>query len=182
MRTANMATPISFGDAYLMSKLALRLGRAFTKGRKSAPSEFRELENQLYSLSTALCALKDAPANSGITARHDPHYPQPRRMGSEETITIMLQRCEETLEHLKAIVDKYSCMVEPQDLQAPKFKRWSQDIKSNWKKISWTKEGGDLATLRSQLTVHTNSLNLILGVAMKYGSFLLPISCGLSNA
>lgn len=165
-----MASPISFGDAYLMGKLALRLGRVFTKGRKSAPSEFREVENQLYSLSSALCALKYAPANSHAVAQEDPHDTMRRKTGSEETIAIMLQSCEETLDHLKAIVDKYSCMVESQDPNVPKFKRWSRDIKSSWKKISWTNEGGDLATLRSQLTVHTNSLNLILGVAIKYAN------------
>ncbi|KAF7533247.1 hypothetical protein G7Z17_g13540 [Cylindrodendrum hubeiense] len=54
-----MTSPISIGDAYLLAKLALKLGHAFTKGRKSAPAEFREVENQLYSLSAALSALKD---------------------------------------------------------------------------------------------------------------------------
>jgi hypothetical protein len=48
-----MASPFSFGDAYQLSRLALKLGKAFTKGRKSAPTEFREVENQLYSLSAA---------------------------------------------------------------------------------------------------------------------------------
>lgn len=170
-----MASPISFGDAYLMGKLALQIGRAFTKGRKSAPSEFREVENQLYSLSSALCALKDAPASNNATGAQNPHYPQSGQTGTEDAITVMLHSCEETLGHLKAIVDKYSCMVEQRDSQEPKFKRWSRDIKSNWKRIAWTKEGGDLATLRSQLTVHTNSLSLVLGVAVKYVLFNLNI-------
>jgi hypothetical protein len=177
-----MSSPISFGDAYLMGKLALRIGRAFTKGRKSAPSEFREVENQLYSLSSALCALKDAPASNNAVGAQDSHHPQPRHIGTEDAITVMLHSCEETLGHLKVIVDKYSCMVEHQDRQEPKFKRWSLDIKANWKRIAWTKEGGDLATLRSQLTVHTNSLNLILGVAVKYVHLAVCLSLFLSQA
>ncbi|KIX00530.1 uncharacterized protein Z518_10670 [Rhinocladiella mackenziei CBS 650.93] len=161
-----MANPISFGDAYLAAKLALQLGRAFTKGRKSAPAEFREVENQLYSLSSALFALKDALSKNEFTVNMDPPNAQPRLAGSEETISVMLRSCEETLEHLKEIVGKYGCMVDPPDPQTPRLKRWKGDLKSTWMKVSWTKEGGDLATLRSKLTVHTNSLNLMLGVAI----------------
>jgi hypothetical protein len=169
-----MASPISFGDAYLMGKLALRLGRAFTKGRKSAPAEFREVEHQLYSLSAALCALKDARANYGAALSVDPSQTpatsQPRQTSNGETIGTMLQSCEETLKHLEAIVEKYSCIGEPRDSQKPLFKRWSRDLRIKWRKIAWTTEGGDLSTLRSQLTVHTNTLNLILGVAIQYVS------------
>ncbi|KIW64496.1 hypothetical protein PV04_09425 [Phialophora macrospora] len=161
-----MAAPVSFGDAYLMGKLAWRLGRAFTKGRKSAPAEFREVEHQLYSLSMALCALKDAPASSGVDGDPVPHRTQPRRMGSEQTITVMLQSCEEILKHLATIVEKYSCIVEQRDPQVSRFRRWSRHIRISWKKIAWTTQGGDLASLRSQLTIHTNSLNLVLGVAI----------------
>jgi len=156
-----------------MGKLAFKLGRAFTKGRKSAPAEFREVENQLYSLSSALCALRDAPASNKAVLGQDPQQPQSGQSNTGDAITVMLKSCEETLSHLKAQVDKYSCMVENQDRQEPKFKRWSRDIKASWKRIAWTKEGGDLATLRSHLTIHTNSLNLVLGVAVKYVAYRL---------
>jgi hypothetical protein len=55
-----MALPVSIGDVIAMAKLAKTIALAFTKGRKSAPAEFREVENQLYSLSTALAAFEDA--------------------------------------------------------------------------------------------------------------------------
>jgi hypothetical protein len=169
-----MASPISFGDAYLMGKLAWRLGRAFTKGRKSAPADFREVEQQLYSLSAALYALKDAPANDGaalsVDSSQTPATSQPRQTSNGETIATMLQSCKETLKHLEAIVEKYSCIGEPRDSQQPLFKRWSEDLRISWKKIAWTTKGGDLSTLRIQLTVHTNTLSLILGVAIKYVS------------
>jgi hypothetical protein len=171
-----MASPVSFGDAYLMGSLAFRLGRTFTKGRKSAPTEFREVENQLYSLSAALCALKDANtseiASVSIEASRLPRVPEQRHVDGDDIISSMLRNCEETLRHLEALVNKYSCIGTPRNSEVPLFKRWSRDLKDNWKKIAWTTEGGDLATLRSQLTVHVNSLNLVLGVVVKYVSFL----------
>lgn len=173
---ATMALPVSIGDAYLIGSLAFQLGRAFTKGRKSAPAEFREVENQLYSLSAALCALKDAntseSASVSIEASRLPRVPEQRHMDGDDVISSMLRNCEETLKHLEALVDKYSCIGKPRDSEAPLFKRWSRDLKNNWKKIAWTTEGGDLATLRSQLVVHVNSLNVVLGVVIKYVSFL----------
>jgi hypothetical protein len=166
-----MASPVSVGDAYLIGKLAYRLGHAFTKGRKSAPAEFREVENQLYSLSAALCALEDAnaadDANISIEASRLPKILQKQHAGGDDIVRSMLRNCEETLKHLEAIVEMYSCIGRQRDREQPRLKRWSRELKNNWKKIAWTAEGGDLATLRSQLTVHSNSLNLVLGVLIK---------------
>lgn len=169
-----MSLPISFGDAYIMGKLAFRLGQAFTKGRKSAPVEFREVESQLHSLSKALCALKDAKDEGGAGFAVSPSTTTPasqrRQTSDEEPLNAILQSCGECLNHLETIVEQYSCITEARDSQQPRFKRWTRDIKVNWKKIAWTTEGGDLNTLRSQLTVHTNALSLVLGVATKSGS------------
>jgi hypothetical protein len=159
-----MTSPVSIGDAYLMANLALKLGRAFTKGRKSAPAEFREVENQLFSLSAALSALDRAHKTAGSALTIDqarlPSLSQQRQVDSEDVLKYMLQSCEETLKHLETIVKKYSSIGKPKDSEA----RWSRRLRDNWKKVAWTTEDGDLATLRSQLTVHTNCLNLILGV------------------
>lgn len=172
-----MTSPVSIGDAYLIATLALQLGRAFTKGRKSAPAEFREVENQLYSLSAALCALKDASTTDGagisIDASRLPRFSQQRHADGDDIIRSMLRNCEETLKHLEAIVEKYSCLGKPRNSEPPRLKRWSRDLRDSWKKIAWTTEGGDLGTLRSQLTVHVNSLNLVLGVMVKYGSLFI---------
>ncbi|KAF7503478.1 hypothetical protein GJ744_003707 [Endocarpon pusillum] len=164
-----MASPISFGDAYLMGKLALRLGQAFTKGRKSAPAEFREVESQLHSLSQALCALREAKNEAGAGIAVAPSRTNATSQGGqkrdEEPLNAILRSCDECLKHLERVVEKYSCIIEARDSQQPRLKQWTRDIKINWKKIAWTTEGGDLNTLRSQLTVHTNALNLVLGVA-----------------
>ncbi|EFR01478.1 hypothetical protein MGYG_04486 [Nannizzia gypsea CBS 118893] len=166
-----MASPISVGDAYLMGKVAFQLGRAFTKGRKSAPAEFREVENQLYSLSAALQSFKTASRDESVDLRFDasllPTRPQAgdEAGGDDDVLNQVLRSCEQTLSHLESIVQKYGSIGKPRvhDTEQPRFKRWNDGLKHVWKTISWTTEGGDLASLRSNLTVHTNCLNLLLG-------------------
>lgn len=167
-----MTSPVSFGDAVLMAKLALRIGRAFTTGRKSAPAEFLEVENQLYSLSAALAALQHAKESENGASLVIDGFELPDNCASshhnnQDIISGMLSSCKDTLEHLKTVVEKYSIISTSDDRDQPRMKRWSREAKVNWKKIAWTTEGGDLAVLKSNLTVHTNSLNLILGVVTK---------------
>ncbi|KAM5474943.1 hypothetical protein MferCBS49748_000351 [Microsporum ferrugineum] len=109
-----MTPPISVGDVYLMAKLTFQLGRAFTKGRKSAPAEFREVENQLYSLSVVLEAFKIESRDGSIALRVDksalPVLSQPRNgedKGEEDVLAHVLRSCEQTLAHLESIVRKY---------------------------------------------------------------------------
>ncbi|KAM4058596.1 hypothetical protein HRG_006448 [Hirsutella rhossiliensis] len=161
----------SFGDAYLMGKLAFKIGQAFTKGKKSAPAEFREVESQLYSLSAALNAFSTAreSASSAPLIVDESKLPKnvPSHFAENQDIILgMLRSCKETLSHLDCIVQKYSIIATSSDSSEPRLKRWSRELKSDWKKVAWTTEGGDLAALRSNLTIQTNSLNLILGVVI----------------
>lgn len=167
--SAKKMSAVSIGDAFLLAKLALKLGRAFTTGRKSAPAEFREVESQLYSISTALSSLDAAYKSTGITVnvgdtRLAPFSRDDQRNG-ENALRYMLEGCEETLKHLEKVVEKYTVISQPRNPEAPLLRKWSRDLRNNWKKVLWTTEGGDLATLRSSLTVHINCLNLVLGVA-----------------
>jgi len=170
-----MPSPVSFGDVFLMAKLAYKIGQAFTKGRKSAPSEFREVESQLYSLSAALYALR-AARESGISP---PLLIDPSSLPSsipshhndgQDVILGMIGSCECTLNHLESIVERYGVMTMSTNPELPRLKRWSRELTANWRRIAWTTEGGDLNVLKSNLTIQTNSLNLILGVVVKYGS------------
>ncbi|GAB1317040.1 Fungal N-terminal domain-containing protein [Madurella fahalii] len=155
-----MASPVSIGDVIAMVKLAKTIAQAFTKGRKSAPAEFREVENQLYSLSTALAAFEDAHDSSGQLAT----LTATTQRNGGQTVAGMLNNCHETLKQLEKIVSKYGAITEEQDPGKSRIQRWSQELVRNYKKIAWTTEAGDLSTLRSQLMVHTNSLELILGI------------------
>lgn len=173
-----MASPVSIGDALLIGRLAYQLGCAFTSGRKSAPKEFREIENQLYSLSTALRLLNNGRAvdTDGYALNLDlssaPRLQINGDYHNDDILGLMIQNCQETLKHLESIVEKYSVIRDPpkEDLGArkPLAMKWKRELRENWRKIMWTTEGGDLGTLRSQLTVHTNSLNLVVGIINKY--------------
>jgi hypothetical protein len=185
-----MASPVSIGDALLIGGLAYRLGCAFTSGRKSAPREFQEVENQLYSLSAALGLLDNGRTmdSDGYALDMNPSSALYLQTGGnyngDNVLGLMIQNCEETLKHLESIVEKYTTIrpvsgpTEPRaenngTHKSPR-RKWQRDIKRNWKQIKWTAKGGDLATLRSQLTIHMNSLSLVVGVINKY--LPLPVS------
>jgi hypothetical protein len=61
------------------------------------------------------------------------------------------------------------------DAGMPMLKRWNRILRDNWKKFAWTTEGGDLATLRSQLSVHINSLNLVVGLLLRVAYRLIDL-------
>jgi hypothetical protein len=46
--------PLSVGDILMLSQQAWRIGRAFTKGKSSAPAEFAAVEREANGLSDAL--------------------------------------------------------------------------------------------------------------------------------
>ena len=46
--------PLSVRDILMLSQTAWKIGRAFTHGKKSAPSEFAEIEREVNGLSEAL--------------------------------------------------------------------------------------------------------------------------------
>jgi len=167
-----MASPVSIGDVIMLSKLAFRLGHAFTSGRKSAPAEFQEVQNQLYSLSKALEFLvthktthsgddSNSCENTAATCRQeiDQH---------DEFLGQLIINCRKTLSHLESLVDKYSELTS--DCEEPGSigrKKWRTEMKDNWKRIRWTIEGGNLDELRGNLAVHINSLNLAVSAINK---------------
>lgn len=159
----------SFADAIAVYKLAWGLAQAFTKGRKSAPAEFREVENQLYSLSAALGAFRGA-LGKGTTAQI-----LDNGSGSDDgeiSVRKVLSNCEETLQHLETLLKKYDIISEhdAQDGSASAAppqrlgKRLSASFAKDYKIVTWPTQKDDLATLRGQLMVHTNSLDLVMGV------------------
>ena len=168
-----MAFSVSIGDAYLMAKIALRIGQAFSKGMNSAPTQVRELESLLYSLSVALNAVGAAhEAKRDVDTEPLDYSSLPKRappqFHNNQGVLLGVLSCRETLGHLEAILDRYGEISDAADRSSESLpKRWGRGLKTNWKKIIWTTEGGDLAELKSTLTVYTNSLNLILVVITK---------------
>ncbi|KAK5993011.1 hypothetical protein PT974_06437 [Cladobotryum mycophilum] len=166
-----MSSPLLMSNAVFLAKAALKIGQAFTKGRKSAPAEFREVESQLYALSGALSALAKARETEGSSPLLVDPATMPKHVpaqfdGNQDIILGMVNSCKETLEHLEKIVERYSVLAPGAKPDKARMKRWKPDLTSDWRKITWTTEGGDLTALKNSLTTQTNSLNLILGVVI----------------
>ncbi|CAH0019535.1 unnamed protein product [Clonostachys rhizophaga] len=163
-----MEFSFGIGDAFIMSKLAWNVAQVLTKGRKSAPREFHELEDQLYSLVAALTALKnsfdnqDSPNSEGGSFAPQTDLLEEEALG--ETLKKVLTSCGRTLKHLEETLKKYGAMVQPYDVDGTTMSKWAKVLAKDYKKIAWTTEKGNLDSLRSQITIHTNSLDLIIGV------------------
>jgi hypothetical protein len=141
--------------------MAYRLGSAFTSGRKSAPADFQEVDNQLYSLSTALELLGKretlSPSSEDISR-------EGQGVGKQDDVLgLMINNCRATLSHLESLVNKYTELRSngvQEDLMG--YRKWRAEMRNNWKKVRWTSEGGDLDKLKENLAVHINGLNLAI--------------------
>ncbi|OCL11885.1 hypothetical protein AOQ84DRAFT_422040 [Glonium stellatum] len=159
-----MAFSVSIGDAIMLSKIAMRLGQAFTSGRKSAQAEFLEVQNLLYALSKGLEMLaRQIPNRSGADNEGAPERVPEDKETAE--LNCMIANCQETLYHLESVVAKYT-VPDTQIVEAPKSKirRWKDELFKNWKKIVWTTKGGDLGTLKLTLIAHIDGLNFAVSV------------------
>ena len=162
-----MSLPISVGDAILLSQIAWSIGKAFTTGRKSAPAEFAEIQDLLFTLGEALQVLsKDLPGSNQVAQAERPAGRQDEEAQAENALLAqMVMNCRSTLTHLKSMVDKY--MELDNKGEQKDQKKWKDEVKKNWKKMLWTKEGGDIMKLKTTLTAHINGLNLALSVLNK---------------
>ncbi|CZR51265.1 uncharacterized protein PAC_01140 [Phialocephala subalpina] len=155
-----MSFGISIGDILMLSGLAYSIGKTLTTGRKSAPEEFQEVQNQLFAISNALRLLSATLNKEGPTEVE-------RAIGLEEDEILgrMIENCRSTLQYLDKVIKSYP------ELQSDSKnehsdentrKGWRRELKENIKKIKWTAEGADLDKLRHNLATHVNALNLAI--------------------
>ncbi|KAH9895364.1 hypothetical protein F4778DRAFT_746448 [Xylariomycetidae sp. FL2044] len=152
--TVIMVSPIGVGDAIAIAKLSRFLYQAFVTGRRSAPSEFRRVEEQLHSLSVALFA---------VEALDD--FRSEDRIGLRQQLSQVLVNCKSLLTHLEETIKEHTAIVDPPNPGQPRLRRWTKRCLSTWQRISWTVDRQGLSALVEQMSAHTNSLNLILLVA-----------------
>jgi hypothetical protein len=158
-----MSLPVSIGDAILLANIAYSLGQAFTSGRKSAPAEFADVQNLLYTLSNALKLVAQDGPSTVLTRRSSQGPGNGQDQNGEDENAVILQsvaNCRVTLEHLQLLVTKYMDL-DPKSI-GDNPKKWKDEIKRNWKKIVWTREGAGLDKLKITLTAHINGLNLAM--------------------
>jgi hypothetical protein len=92
--------PLSVGDILMLSQTAWKIGRAFSKGAKSAPAEFREVESEANGLSEALKLTAEALHEDGsILSRAEPE--------TRVAINAILESAGRTLGDLESFIDRY---------------------------------------------------------------------------
>ncbi|KAJ1323856.1 NACHT-NTPase domain-containing protein [Microdochium nivale] len=166
-----MSFQIGIGDVVLLAQQSWRVVQALSNGRKSAPAELRDVEHHLSLLTTALEGAKD------LSSSIDKEGGQQKLAACLGTVA---DKCRITLRHLEDTIKKYRTVNEPSVLPKSAFGRLNDSLGRNWRKVEWTTERGNLQALRDELMMHTNSINLILGLStnartMDMTSFLSSI-------
>ena len=84
----------------MLSQQAWKIGRAFTQGRNSAPSEFAEVEREANGLSDALKLTAEALHDDGsILARAEPE--------TRSAVNEILESAGRTLGDLESFIERY---------------------------------------------------------------------------
>ncbi|KAF2116808.1 hypothetical protein BDV96DRAFT_35320 [Lophiotrema nucula] len=164
-----MAFSISIGDVILLSTLAYRLGRTLTVDRRKAPTAAKEVQNQLFAVGEALgCVARSIgerkrgreTSRSGDIGIDDGESTNLE----DEAIEHIVENCRETLEQLSTRMSKYAIIQSGSDVtsEPSEVNKWRTGLKTNWRKIRWMMDTEELDTARKNLSVHIDSLNLLL--------------------
>ena len=153
-----MAMTPSIGDILMLSQTAWKIGRAFTQGKKSAPSEFAEVESEAQGLSEALKLVAETlHADGSILLQADD--------STQEAIATILEAAQKTLADLESFVERYTVIKRRPTNGGLGFsvdRQFSEAVMANYKTLKWTTEGGNITALRDMLNMHTNTISLTM--------------------
>lgn len=174
-----MTSPVTVGDALLLSKLAYKLARGLTSDRNGVPQVFKEVKSQLEAVGNALnlCWLR--------YQRSTPSSLEPERntdtLESEPTITAMIANCKTCLKRLEALVEKYDILdaeSSSSNTSSPSFgAKLKRSTTGQYKKIRFLTKDAELKAIRNDLGVHLASINLAISGTSQYEnpySFAVP--------
>ncbi|KAK5166329.1 uncharacterized protein LTR77_008590 [Saxophila tyrrhenica] len=148
--------PLSAGDILMLSQQAWRVGRAFTKGKSSAPAQFAEVEREANGLSDALKITAETLHDDGSILARAEHE-------TRIAVNAILESAARTLGDMESFVDRYQVVRQrPTSGGFVVEKTWSEVIVANYRTFKWTTEGGNLTDLRNMLQMHTNTLSLTM--------------------
>ena len=139
----------------MLSQLAWRLTCSFTAGQTDTPADFVDVENELKDLTKSLNIISETLDEDGsLLARAN----QSTRRG---TLSI-LANCQRTLEDLEIFVNSYQDVKKVTQPEGGKIvqRSWRPVFLKNYRTILWTTEGGDICSLRSILSLHTQSITI----------------------
>lgn len=168
-----MTSPVSIGDALLISKLAYKLAQGLISDRNGAPQVFKEMKSQLEAVGDALnlCWLRyqQSPLSS----------PEPDGSSGalkiEPTIIAMIANCKTCLKRLEVLVEKYDILDECSSssiASSPSFgaklKRGTTD---QYKRIRLIMKDAELTAIRNDLGIHLASITLAIFGTSQYENF-----------
>jgi hypothetical protein len=166
-----MASPVSIGDAILLSTIAYRLGRTLTTERKGVPSALRELQNQLYALGNALEFVGFQKRSGGTDTNGESTNTKVSGRRSdgdcsqEDRMRAMISNCGGVLKRMEKLAEKYECLTPPLgQTEAASVEKagWRDGMKSQWKRIRFLLDDEDLQGIKQDLAVHVDALNLAI--------------------
>ncbi|KAK3076054.1 hypothetical protein LTR53_000099 [Teratosphaeriaceae sp. CCFEE 6253] len=149
--------PLSVGDILMLSQTAWKIGRAFTKGKTSAPSEFAEVEHEANGLPEALKLVAETlHTDGGILLQADGD--------TKNAVNTILESARRPLSDLESFVDRYQ-VIRKEKTNGGGFvveRSWSEVVLASYRTFKWTTEGGDITELRNMLGTPTNTINLVM--------------------
>ena len=175
----SLQSPLSVGDVIMLGQIAYKVARALSSGAKSAPAEFVEVQSLLFSLKESfdLLARKIIERDRGREGGQERENTEESQLEGQPELINILGRCREVLCYLESFVEKYSALDSTVKGQGEtRTRRLKEDLKRSWKKVAWTKEGGDIGRLKQTLIAHTNALHLAIAVINGYVCSALLIS------
>ena len=164
-----MTSPVTVGDALLLSKLAYKLARGLTSDRNGVPQVFKEVKSQLEAVGNALnlCWLRYQQSTSSSL--------EPERsigaLESEPTITAMIANCKTCLKRLEILVEKYDILDEESSSSIASVPSFGAKLKSTtgqYKRIRFLMKDAELKAIRNDLGVHLASINLAISGTSQY--------------
>jgi hypothetical protein len=141
----------------MLSQVAWKTGRAFTAGRKDAPTEFQAVETDISGLAQALKQLAEilhAEVDASLISKTDQQ--------TQDGVAIILSSCHRTIHDLDSLVDRYQVIRKHRTVGGFAIERsWSDLVLAQYETIIWTTEGGNLHDLSSLLQMHNKSIRLL---------------------
>lgn len=165
-----MASPVTVGDALLLSKLAYKLARGLNSDRNGVPQVFKEVKSQLEAVGNALnlCWLR--------YERSTPSSLEPARnidaLESEPTIKVMIANCKTCLKRLEVLVEKYDILDQkPGSSITSSFSlgaKLKRSTTGQYKRIKFLVKDAELKAIRNDLGIHLASINLAISGTPRY--------------
>ncbi|KAF3907671.1 hypothetical protein AA313_de0206585 [Arthrobotrys entomopaga] len=169
-----MAMPIQVGDVIALANMCYGIAQAFGSGRKAAPVEFREVQNELYGLGHMLELLKTSVESGAFvsnTTAQTQFGPISPTHQAAESIARMIANCQATVGHLKEFARKYAPLAGVQfieDDSGVKVRKLSstnrQKLLLNWKRIRWVAESSNIQGIRDQISIHVQSITAVVSI------------------